>query len=115
MKSLIILPILLIAALLSCKDENCDGILYSRNETYCADPWNEYPHESDAELENSVGRYLREHQIEVCNVAVNDSGFYSYCFSCLCTSGRLITVNSPREYKDALEEIGFQLVNYPAH
>lgn len=97
--------------LLTCcrNDESCDGVLYKRNETYCADPWIAYPHKTDAELENAVMQYLNENQIEACNVNVEfDFTLTEDCLACFCKSGRVITLISASENQAMLEEINFR-------
>ena len=90
----------------ACKDEKVP-IFYA--ETKCADPWGLVGN-SDEALREAVTEWLDLQDLpEYCNLEVNsDNQFAQSCEACICTTGRIISLEVEVEDKPTFLELGFQ-------
>ena len=79
---------LTILALTSCEKLTKTSWVYF-DETYCADPWGDYDSDNSKKTDN-VKKYLKDNNIRVFKVQVNNDGTQELCKSCGCKSGNRI-------------------------
>ncbi|ASV30437.1 hypothetical protein [Maribacter cobaltidurans] len=96
---------------LSCSnnDDSNENVFVLYNQTNCSDPWG-YS-DDNKELEDKINNYLKEENIEISNVTINNDGTAISCNACFCLSGKRIVGKVSRQDLESIKEFGFEELN----
>ena len=97
--------LIVLTLLASCEKGELIEMKY--HQTYCADAWELGSSATEEEISETVTRYLKDLDIKVKEVSMNDEGQAQFCNACSCTSGNIIVVKVDELFQTDLENLGF--------
>jgi hypothetical protein len=104
MNSKLLIIILFVSYLISCKKDLVDGTWAYYNETQCANPWDL---SKLTGTEPRVKEYLENNSIQVFEVKIETFSRGPFCHACTCSSGRKISVKILGSDLEAIRNLGF--------
>ena len=103
-KGLIFISIIFLITNWSCEKKG-DLIELGFLETGCANPWSVI--HNDPDYQDLVKKYLEEQNIKIKKISISNDGPASGCFSCGCTTGRIINITINEQDKTLALDLGF--------